>query len=249
MRAFLEFLTRGLGARSPGGLGPGPPGLGGRPPGAWGLFPTKTKTSQITIFRKPPGGSLAKAWVSVKRLLRRWGPGGKRSRDTPPTPPPQPHPAYLGGIKKGRGFSPSPPSATIQHAPQIRRGFETRPHGFEAPALRGLRFGSSSNNCALNKKLANTVRSKSIGATSQAFHEGIFGILEAARLPGCRAQGLVGQVPKGLAAAAAEMARFSGGLGPGPPGLGGRPRLGQPSNTPPKVGGCPLTPQILNPKP
>ena len=42
------------------------------------------------------------------------------------------------------------------------------------------------------------MRRKSIGATSQAFHEGIFGILDAARLPGCRAQGLVGQVPRGL---------------------------------------------------
>ena len=67
--AFLEFLTR-LGCRDAGLRG-----LLARLPGAWGpaaemrepLFPTKTtQTSQITIFRKPPGGSLAKAWVSAE---------------------------------------------------------------------------------------------------------------------------------------------------------------------------------------
>ena len=33
---------------------------------------------------------------------------------------------------------------------------------------------------------------------ARLFMRGIFGILDAAKLPGCRAQGLVGQVPRGL---------------------------------------------------
>ena len=64
------------------------PSLGPGPPGAC-LFPTKNH-SQITIF-----ANLVGAWrrrgCRLKRLLRRWGPGGKRSRDTPPTPPTPPH--------------------------------------------------------------------------------------------------------------------------------------------------------------
>ena len=57
-------IHQGPWARSPGGLGPGPPGLGARP--TRGLGPFNHKGSQITIFRKPPGGSLAKAWVSAE---------------------------------------------------------------------------------------------------------------------------------------------------------------------------------------
>ena len=73
---------RGLWARSPGGLGPGPPGLWARPTRGLGPF-------------QPPGGSLAKAWVSAETAASEVGPGGKRSRDTPPTPPPHP-PRVLG---------------------------------------------------------------------------------------------------------------------------------------------------------
>ena len=88
-------VSRGLGARAPRAWGPAP--------GAWGLF------SQITIFFT---NFLVGAWrrrgCRLKRLLRRWGPGGKRSRDTPPTPLPA-----------------QPPSRkrfpAIQHAPQDRR--------------------------------------------------------------------------------------------------------------------------------
>ena len=66
-----------LWARSPGGLGPGPPGLGARPCRAWGLFPKplKLRTS-------------ARAWrrrgCRLKRLLRRWG----NEAGIPPLPPP-----------------------------------------------------------------------------------------------------------------------------------------------------------------
>ena len=91
-----------------GAWGPGCQGLG---PGLSG-FPTKT-----TKPRRFFANLLRRRGCRLKRLLRRWGPGGKRSRDTPPTPPPR----ILGLSKKGRRFSPSPPSATIQHAPQGRR--------------------------------------------------------------------------------------------------------------------------------
>ena len=90
---------RGLWARSIGGLGPGPLGLGARPTKGLRPFPT-----------------FANRGCRLKRLLRRWGPGGKRSRDTPPTRPPPP-PRFKAVREKRRGFSP----ATIQHAPQGRR--------------------------------------------------------------------------------------------------------------------------------
>ena len=80
-------VSRGLGARAPG--------LGARPtrPGAFSP-------------QKPPNPSnhdFSRRGCRLKRLLRRWGPGGKRRRDTPPTPPPP-----RGCRKKGRGETPSP---------------------------------------------------------------------------------------------------------------------------------------------
>ena len=74
--------------------------------------------SQITIFRKPPGGSLAKAWVSAETAASEVGTWRETKPGYPPYPPPPHPPAFWGG--KG-GFSSSPPSATIQHAPQGRR--------------------------------------------------------------------------------------------------------------------------------
>ena len=74
--------------------------------------------SQITIFCKPPGGSLAKAWVSAETAALKVGTWRETKPGYPPPPPPPPH---FGGREKGRGFSPSLPSATIQHAPQGRR--------------------------------------------------------------------------------------------------------------------------------
>ena len=73
---------------------------------------------QITIFRKPPGGSLAKAWVSAETSASEVG-TWRETKPGYPYPHPPPH---FGAVReKGRGFSPSPPSATIQHAPQGRR--------------------------------------------------------------------------------------------------------------------------------
>ena len=79
-----------------GGWGPGPQGLGPGPPnllvGAW-----------------------RRRGCRLKRLLRWWGPGGKRSRDTPPTPPPPPPhpPAFWGKGERKRVFT---LSAFVQHA-------------------------------------------------------------------------------------------------------------------------------------
>ena len=73
--------------------GPGPQGLGPGPPGASGLFPTKTtKPLKLRFFANLLMGAWRRRGCRLKRLLRRWGPGGKRSRDTPPTPPPTPPP-------------------------------------------------------------------------------------------------------------------------------------------------------------
>ena len=78
---------RGLWARSPGAWGPGPQGLGPGPPGA------HKNHTQITILLV---GAWRRRGCRLKRLLRRWGPGGKRSRDTPPTPPP---PTRFGALR------------------------------------------------------------------------------------------------------------------------------------------------------
>ena len=70
--------------------GPGPRGLWvsrGPKPRALG-----TKTTQITIFRKPPGGSLAKAWVSAETAASEVG----TWRETKPGYPPYHPPAFWG---------------------------------------------------------------------------------------------------------------------------------------------------------
>ena len=91
--------VRVAGSRAQGPVGQVSRGLGARAPRAWG--PAHQGPGAFSP-QKPPGR--------------------KRSRDTPPTPPPPPPPPRFGAVReKGRGFSPSPPSATIQHAPQGRR--------------------------------------------------------------------------------------------------------------------------------
>ena len=72
---------RGLWARSPGGLGPS----------AWG-------SSQITIFRKPPGRSLAKASVSAETAASEVG----TWRETKPGYSPYPRPRTFWGCKGER---------------------------------------------------------------------------------------------------------------------------------------------------
>ena len=95
-------LVRAAGSRPQGPVGQVSRGLGARAPRAWG--PAHQGLGAFSP-QKPPNLSqnydffanlLAGAWrrrgCRLKRLLRRWGPGGKRSRDTPPTPPPPPPP-------------------------------------------------------------------------------------------------------------------------------------------------------------
>ena len=70
---------------------------GSRPQGPVGQVSRNHQTSQITIFRKPPGGSLAKAWVSAETAASEVG----TWRETKPGYPP-PH---FGAVReKGRGF-------------------------------------------------------------------------------------------------------------------------------------------------
>ena len=64
-------VSRGLGA-----LGPGPPG----------------KPLKLRFFRKPPGGSLAKAWVSAETAASEVG----TWRETKPGYPPYPPPPFWG---------------------------------------------------------------------------------------------------------------------------------------------------------
>ena len=106
-----------------GAWGPGPQGLGPGPPGAWAFSPQKPP--KLRFFRKPPGGSQAKAWVSAETAALEVGTWRETKPGYPPYPPPPPH---FGAVReKGRGFSPSPPSATIQHAPQGRRTLNPKP--------------------------------------------------------------------------------------------------------------------------
>ena len=70
-----------------GAWGPGCQGLGPGPSGVWGLFP----------FRKPPGGSLAKAWVSAETAASEVGTWREAGiPPLPPPPPPYPPPAFWG---------------------------------------------------------------------------------------------------------------------------------------------------------
>ena len=101
-------VSRGLGARAPRAWGPARQG-----PGAFS--PQKPpKPLKLRFFRKPPGGSLAKAWVSAETAASEVG----TWRETKPGYAPYPTPLTPARVL---GFSPSPPSASIQHAPQGRR--------------------------------------------------------------------------------------------------------------------------------
>ena len=83
--------VRVAGSRPQGPVGQVSRGLGARAPRAWGpALPTKTypNLSNYDFFANLLVGAWRRRGCRLKRLLRRWGPGGKRSRDTPPTPPP-----------------------------------------------------------------------------------------------------------------------------------------------------------------
>ena len=64
---------------------------GSRPQGPVGQVSRQLGAgSQITIFRKPPGGSLAKAWVSAETAASEVGTWRKTKPGYPPYPPPPP---------------------------------------------------------------------------------------------------------------------------------------------------------------
>ena len=90
-RGPVGQVSRGLGARAPRAWGPARQGPGAFSP----LYPP-----QITIFANLLVGAWRRRGCRLKRLLRRWGPGGKRSRDTPPYPPPPPPPWGCKGERK-----------------------------------------------------------------------------------------------------------------------------------------------------
>ena len=86
-------VSRGLGARAPRAWGPARQGPG----------PFSHKPLKLRFFAKVLVGAWRRRGCRLKRLLRRWGPGGKRSRDIPPTPPPpSPNPAAFWGCKGER---------------------------------------------------------------------------------------------------------------------------------------------------
>ena len=82
--------VRVAGSRPQGPVGQVSRGLGARAPRAWG-FPHKNhpNLSNYDFFANLLVAAWRRRGCRLKRLLRRWGPGGKRSRDTPPTPPPR----------------------------------------------------------------------------------------------------------------------------------------------------------------
>ena len=92
------------GIQAPGACGPGLHGAWARAPRAWGpahqgpgaFSPQKPpKPLKLRFFANLLVGAWRRRGCRLKRLLRRWGPGGKRSRDTPPLPPPYPPPPPL----------------------------------------------------------------------------------------------------------------------------------------------------------
>ena len=117
--AFLEFLTGGLVGQVLIGLGPGPAAEmleRRREPASHGTVQLRLRkpsnppqvsglgTSQLRFFRKPPGGSLAKAWVSAETAASEVG----TWRETKPGYPPYPPPPAFWGCKgeKEEGFHP-----------------------------------------------------------------------------------------------------------------------------------------------
>ena len=92
-----------------GAWGPGPQGLGPGPPGAWGPAPQgpgafspqkPPKPRKLRFFRKPPGGSLAKAWVSAETAASEVGTWRETKPGYPPYPPPTPPPRVCKGERK-----------------------------------------------------------------------------------------------------------------------------------------------------
>ena len=91
------------GIQAPGACGPGLQGAWG--PGPQGLGPGPLQKPPKPLKLRFFANLLVGAWRrrGCRLMLRRWGPGGKRSRDTPPTPPLPAHPTFWGSEE---GFPP-----------------------------------------------------------------------------------------------------------------------------------------------
>ena len=90
-------LVRVAGSRFQGRVGQVSRGLGAQAPRAWGpahqgpgAFPHKNP--KLTIFCKPPGESLAKAWVSAETTASEVGTWRETKPGYPPYPPHPPPP-------------------------------------------------------------------------------------------------------------------------------------------------------------
>ena len=83
-------VSRGLGARAPRAWGPAHQGPGAFSP------QNPPNLSNYDFFANLLVGAWRRRGCRLKRLLRRWGPGGKRSRDTPYPAPPSHPPAFWG---------------------------------------------------------------------------------------------------------------------------------------------------------
>ena len=88
---------RVAGSRPQGPVGQVSRGFGARAPRAWGtahqgpgaFSPQKPpKPLKLRFFRKPPGGSLAKAWVSAETAASEVGTWRETKPGYPPYPPP-----------------------------------------------------------------------------------------------------------------------------------------------------------------
>ena len=94
--------VRVAGSRPQGPVGQVSRGLGAWAPRAWGPAQQGPRAfsnlSNYDFFANLLVGAWRRRGCRLKRLLRRWGPGGKRSRDTPPTPPPPPPPPRVLGL-------------------------------------------------------------------------------------------------------------------------------------------------------
>ena len=100
---FKTQLVRVVGSRPQGPVGQVSKGLGARAPRAWG--PAHQKPLKLRFFRKPPGGSLAKAWVSAETAASEVGTWRETKPGYPPPTPPC-SPKTLGGGGGGGGGYP-----------------------------------------------------------------------------------------------------------------------------------------------
>ena len=83
----MQEISESGGIQAPGACGPGLQG-------AWGPGPPH----KLRFFRKPPGGSLAKAWVSAETAASEVGTWRETKPGYPPTPPPPPPPPRVLGL-------------------------------------------------------------------------------------------------------------------------------------------------------